>query len=102
MKMQIIKVEWLSPGSTIIRPWPPRSLPDPIIGIVIAEDPITRERKTYIGIGQGNSEGTDTDIIIARGGRINADRLREILAAMGPEEQETPNPGPTGQDAPEK
>lgn len=54
-----------------------------IVGIVVVEDEKTKERKAYIGIGEGNDEKLDTKRIMDFGSPFRIERVAEILNAKG-------------------
>lgn len=58
-------------------------------GIAVGEDEITKERKAYIGIVQGNHEEIDAMHLLANGSKIALSMLEEIVMVMRKED----NPG---------
>jgi len=52
------------------------------IGIVVAEDEATGERKAYVGTGAGQDEYTDAHSIIKRGAKLRTPTSYEIYSLL--------------------
>jgi len=48
-------------------------------GVVLGEDPITGERKAYLGVHAGRDEGMDRKMIVGGGAKINKGHAKRIL-----------------------
>ncbi len=64
--MKIIAATWFTPST------------GECIGIVFGIDEITGEKKAYIGIGEGNDEGIDVDLIARNGAKFHEKHLAAI------------------------
>lgn len=53
-----------------------------VVGVVVAEDPLTTERSAYIGIGTGFDERVDTEHIIDWGGKLSLDTLQKVMGQL--------------------
>ncbi len=64
--MKILKANWFTPmGNTLI-------------GIVYGEDEVTKEKKAYIGIGNGYDEKEDSEHIAETGAKFPADVAEKL------------------------
>lgn len=52
------------------------------IGLVVAEDEITGERRAYIGSATGFDEEADARLVIDHGSKVNVQRLKGIIARL--------------------
>lgn len=54
------------------------------VGIVIIEEDVTRDRKAYIGVGNGHNEAVDTQSIIDWGTLLSISALGRITSQLFP------------------
>lgn len=52
------------------------------IGIVVGEDVITKEKKAYMGLGEGHDEGLDVGTIMEKGTKVHLNILEEIVKEL--------------------
>lgn len=48
------------------------------IGIVMGQDPITKQKKAYIGVGSGHNEYIDQEVIAEHGAPIHPQTLERL------------------------
>ena len=65
IKQNVLLVRWFSGGKGTV-------------GIVVAEDTKTKERKAYIGAVEGYSELVDIDYILSWGAKVPLSMIEEI------------------------
>lgn len=53
-----------------------------ILGIIKAQDNITKEIKFYIGTGKGESEETDIEIILAGGQKYTEEQFKNLFKEL--------------------
>ena len=58
------------------------------VGIVVAEDEVTKERKAYIGVGAGFNQEADKESILDGGQKLPISFLRSLLQDLAPEKKE--------------
>lgn len=54
------------------------------IGVVVAEDNTSKQRKAYIGLAKGLDEKADTESIMTQGTRVDPRTLLEMLTFIFP------------------
>lgn len=57
-----------------------------IIGIVLATDEVTNERKAYIGIGEGHDEAFDAHNVLNWGSKLSPEMLITVLKFISPQD----------------